>query len=359
MSLPFGVSEAPRIFTAVLRRLACKLRLAGARSIFYLDDILVIGRSRAECSRFAKYLLALLTDLGFLVSWEKSVVAPSQKMEFLGFLVDSSDFVFRLPNKKRRLFKHRVQRLKNAALQGRLISLRALSAVIGSLTSLSLAYTQTRESLRWLRRDLRVASRQARSFSQPVSLSPAAMKELDTWLQVLASDLLCRPIRIDAPTITMASDACPQGWGAIHPSSGLYTFGHWRAVERDEHNNLLELGAMILGVCALTPLAHAHPFNLIRVRFAVRSSNSPDTTHFTISISSSNIIILAMGPNASLGADRLREKFLLLIRMDAFLRSDCCSGLFRSHFTIVVSESPGLTRLQFQVRRERRYDWCF
>ena len=56
-----------------------------------------------------------------------------------------------------------------------------------------------------------------------------------------------------------------------------------------------------------------------------------------------------MGPNVSLPTDRLREKFLLLIRMDAFLRSVCCASLFRSHITIVVSESPGLAIMQFQI----------
>ena len=71
------------------RRLAAKLRLQGLCTLFYVDDILITGRSYAECLRNTRIALDVLTKLGFTISQTKSCFNPSRQMEYLGFLVDT------------------------------------------------------------------------------------------------------------------------------------------------------------------------------------------------------------------------------------------------------------------------------
>lgn len=254
-SLPFGPTEGPRIFTLIMRRLAERFRLQGIRCLFYLDDILIVGRSRAECLRNTRITIEFLTSLGFELS-QKSVLRPNQALEYLGFVIDTNQFSFVLTNAKRRSFRHRVVRLLNAQEQQRAIRLRDLSSVLGTLNSLSIAFLQTNENLTSLKDDLRHWTRQhANQYDLHIRLSPRSIMQLKTWHQLL-STTLGRPIRLDAPQLVIDTDACPQGWGAIIRSPQFRcraTRGFWTQRERELHNNYLELQGAVLGLMALTP----------------------------------------------------------------------------------------------------------
>lgn len=56
-----------------------------------------MGTSVKEVQDHLQQLVSLLTSLGFLINWEKSVLAPNQVMEFLGFLVDSRTLSLSIP----------------------------------------------------------------------------------------------------------------------------------------------------------------------------------------------------------------------------------------------------------------------
>ena len=61
----------------------------GIRLIFFLDDMLIMARTRDIALQHASTALDLLKGLGFMINSMKSVLLPSTKMEFLGFVVDS------------------------------------------------------------------------------------------------------------------------------------------------------------------------------------------------------------------------------------------------------------------------------
>jgi hypothetical protein len=65
------------------------------RFIIYLDDILVMGASPEEAIRHLHLIIDLLTSVGFLVNYEKSVFSPSQFLEFLG--LDTRNLTLSLP----------------------------------------------------------------------------------------------------------------------------------------------------------------------------------------------------------------------------------------------------------------------
>ena len=69
--------------------------------VAYLDDFLIIAKSKKEARRKTKKFVNLLLHLGIVINWEKSVLSPSRKIEFLGHTVDSASIEVRVPRKKR------------------------------------------------------------------------------------------------------------------------------------------------------------------------------------------------------------------------------------------------------------------
>ena len=66
--LPFGYSLAPRVFNKVFKPIISHLRLHGLTIIIFLDDILLVARSKQKCLDQPQFLRQLITDLGFIVN---------------------------------------------------------------------------------------------------------------------------------------------------------------------------------------------------------------------------------------------------------------------------------------------------
>ena len=67
--------------------------------VVYLDDFLVIGKTKEECQLAFDKLLQLLQDLGFHIRWHK-VVHPTQKLVFLGVELNTLQCEISLPQNK-------------------------------------------------------------------------------------------------------------------------------------------------------------------------------------------------------------------------------------------------------------------
>ena len=98
--LPFGLTSAPRVFTKVLKPLVAYVRRLGLRICIYIDDMLILNSQREGAIRDASLMIYLLENLGFVVNMDKSILLPSQEMEFLGVLVNSITMNLSLPDNK-------------------------------------------------------------------------------------------------------------------------------------------------------------------------------------------------------------------------------------------------------------------
>lgn len=89
--LPFGLSTAPFVFTKLLKPVMERLRLNLLISVVYLDDILMIGKTKEECEYNVETTSQLLHSLGFILNKGKCQMTPKARCKFLGFIINSEE----------------------------------------------------------------------------------------------------------------------------------------------------------------------------------------------------------------------------------------------------------------------------
>jgi hypothetical protein len=105
-ALPMGCSKSPRIFSKVVRAVVYRARTMGINVFLYLDDTLTFDPSYSSAKTKSYQFADLLTDVGFLLHKDKSVREPTQRILFLGFIIDSTSMSSRYLTTSSRLFKH-------------------------------------------------------------------------------------------------------------------------------------------------------------------------------------------------------------------------------------------------------------
>ena len=98
--LPFGGRRAPGIFHRLSQSVRHIMLRQGFHSIVvYLDDFLIIGRTKEECQHAFDTLMQLLLDLGFQLAparWSPQC----QQLVFLGVQFDTINLELSLPQTK-------------------------------------------------------------------------------------------------------------------------------------------------------------------------------------------------------------------------------------------------------------------
>ena len=88
LCLCFELTAAPLILTKLMEVPISVLRRLNFCLIIYLDDMLIMARTVQEFSFHRDTVINLLQNLGFILNLEKLVLEPSQKIEFLGMVID-------------------------------------------------------------------------------------------------------------------------------------------------------------------------------------------------------------------------------------------------------------------------------
>ena len=100
------------------------LKSWGVRIIVYIDDMLVLGESQDQAPQHLETLLWVLQALGFTINWEKSIVTPTQQIEFLGLVTDSRSMELSLLGEKLRQIRGEALKILSQSL----VSARTVSA---------------------------------------------------------------------------------------------------------------------------------------------------------------------------------------------------------------------------------------
>jgi uncharacterized protein YqgQ len=242
--LPNGLRPAPRLFTKLVKvPLAVLRKQYGINITAYLDDTLLIFDSPEEAIHYGEIASELFQELGFMISFKKSVIVPTQRIEFLGVIIDSRAMNITLPAEKSRQIKEEVKTL----IESDRCTIRFMAHVLGKLQATasanSFAALHTKEIEKAKNINLRV---QRGQFDASMEVPDRVKSELTWWLQNSSS--ISAPILTGDPEYVIFTDASLKGWGYYDPQTKESGGGRWSEYEGQKHINVLELMAVELAL---------------------------------------------------------------------------------------------------------------
>ena len=184
--LPFGLSAAPRVFTKLLKPVVGLLRQMGVRMIIYLDDILILHETKMLLEPLVSQICQLLEALGLLINRKKSLLTPTQQLEFLGFQICSLTLTTQVPSEKLRKIRQDARHL----LHQTTVTVRDLARFVGK-TSATVRAIQAAplhyRSLQYLMNSVVAPpppQPAAEKFKAQVKLSAEAVADLTWWTEL-------------------------------------------------------------------------------------------------------------------------------------------------------------------------------
>lgn len=244
--LPFGLRDSPGVFTKFLRVLIKRWRARGIRVTAFIDDLLFLHQSRQQLGEQMAFVLLDLEQHGLMVSLDKSVLVPVQRMPHLGMIIDTERDQLLLPPEKLDLLRSTaaciLQRGRVSRAQLQTLAGRAIFAAL----SLPLLAASTKQLYAFIR-----AGRHQGMMAVPVEVRQALL----FLLAILDSP--CRVTSWTLPSVRpqqiLTTDASLTRWAARlqsvdHPASGPFP-----VALRTWHINAKELTAVLFGLRSFTP----------------------------------------------------------------------------------------------------------
>ena len=246
-SLPMGLTSSPRIFTKVLKPVFSYLRSQfGHTCLGYIDDSFYLEDSYTECEEATLRAIQLFVSLGFKIHPEKSVIIPTQILEFLGFILNSILMSVTLTNKKA---VKMLQFCQKFSLPNKRFTIREVASFLGTLVSSFPGVEFGPLHYRHIEVDKEANLKLNQgNFDSFMTLSHDSLEEIHWW----SANILTASRRIfhNSPDVVVYTDASQMGWGA-QIEHGNNTSGIWSKSESSRHINYLELLAVKLALSSL------------------------------------------------------------------------------------------------------------
>lgn len=243
--LPNGYCHGPRKFTKALKPPLSELRLKDITIAAYLDDCLNMNKGKLKCWENTKIIIRTFQNLGFTVHPEpKSSFYPTQKIEFLGFVINSVSMTITLTNNK----KEKLKLFCSNILTTRMPKIRTIASILGKITSSFPAAKFGRLHYRALERCKATALHENKgNFNARLILTDEAKTDIQWWKENI--DQLYNDIIVPNPDLCITTDASSYGWGAVMGQTS--TGGLFSINEKEGHINVLELKAILFGLQSL------------------------------------------------------------------------------------------------------------
>ena len=239
--LPNGLSTASRIFTKVMKPVFGTLRKMGHENVAYIDDSLLKGDSYEQCMNNIFDTMELIDSLGLTIHPDKSIIVPTQCIEFVGFLLNSVEMSVRLAPRKVKNLIDLAERL----LKADQVSIREFSKLIGTMVAAepgvlyAALYYKTLE----LDRD-RELKLNARNFDANMNISTESKQCIQWWISNL--NQAYRPISLGPMDRRIETDSSLLGYGGHDVTNNIEFSGVWTNQDKEFHINYLELKAAFL-----------------------------------------------------------------------------------------------------------------
>lgn len=239
--LPNGLSSGPRIFTKIMKAVMSHLRENNNIMLcFYIDDTIIIGKTQAEVEKAVNTTLELLTRLGFTINVGKSVLVPTQEIQFLGFRIDTLRVRVDIPKKKREELTEFIRETLNNST----LTVRDLATLTGKLVATDPGNKWARIRSKTIVRSLNWYLKETNgNFGAGCTLTRRVKESLQFWLENMATTH--RDYALRSVDVCVYTDASSHGWGYYDQTHGVHYGEQWdELVSETTHINVLELRAV-------------------------------------------------------------------------------------------------------------------
>ena len=209
LALPQGFRDSPRIFTKLLKPALSCLRCLGHTVLAFIDDTLLQGDTEQDCLSAVMATCQVFDSLGFTVHPVKSVLQPTQKIEFLGFWLDSVNMMVSLTDRK----VDKIRSVCAELLDMEVCSIRHMAEIIGYLVA---AHPGVWVAPVYYKR-MEIAKNAALSencgnFDASMRVPDSVREDLLWWTNNV--DKFPSPVQRSKSNVVVKSDASMTGWGA-------------------------------------------------------------------------------------------------------------------------------------------------
>ena len=206
--MPNGYGPAMHIFIKVSKVCFSHLQSKGFVSVVLADNSYLQGNSYKACFHNIENTIELLQSLGFTIHPTKSILTPTQRITFLGFVIDSVQMTLEITEEK----KSKIHNLCLETLQKEKITLRTLASVIGNFVASFPAVPLGPFFYRNLEKQKILGLKLHNSkFDANITLNVESKKKIYWWINSIFESFA--PLNIPDPDITIYTDASLTGWG--------------------------------------------------------------------------------------------------------------------------------------------------
>ena len=207
LATPFGLKTSPMAWWRVFRTATRLLRRLHMRTAWWVDDGITAHPTELEACQEGLAVFRVLGALGFKFS-PKTKPTPTQKVEFMGYIIDSTNMTIRLNGRRRHNLLHS---LKQAAKR-KVVTPKDIRRLLGQLPACRLVV-----------KGAAMHSRQLQALLRRMTALGQTTMTLDRHILLDIQDLIDtihtnagRPIpRAEAPEpeVRLTTDASSKGWG--------------------------------------------------------------------------------------------------------------------------------------------------
>ena len=196
------------LFTKVLKPVFATLRKMGHLNVAYIDDSLLQSDTYEHCKQNIKDTMNLVDSVGLTTHPEKSVIIPTQCIEFVGFLLNSKEMTVKLAHRK-------VQNLIELAkdiLKAKEISIRDFAKLIGKMVAAEpgIKYAPLHYKSLELEKDIEL-KRNYGNFDNTMHISLKSKQCIKWWVRNI--EKASRPISLGLMDRRIETDSSLSGYG--------------------------------------------------------------------------------------------------------------------------------------------------
>ena len=211
-----------------------------------------MGDTLQECRDNVIATVEMSCDTGFIVHPIKSLLEPTQIIEYLGFIINSVDMTVRVNERQAKKIADACMSLMSCDSCTLLKLAKVVGLLVASFPGVEFGPVFYRKLDNAKNRALKDSKG---NFNSCIEINSEMKDDLNWWIENI--QYAYNPISHGNPSMIIYSDASKTGWGVA--CNGIKSGGIWDANEANLHINMLELKAAWFGLrCFASELKNIH-----------------------------------------------------------------------------------------------------